>query len=107
MSHLLQDQRSLVMHRLIARRLRRDPQLRSAALENLHRWCGSGGEISESRRVAALEWQPLLEGPLPRLLQVMTTASDEGQRLRQSSPFAGEVFIRQPERLRVLRKQRA
>lgn len=107
MSHVLQDQRSLVMHRLIARRLRRDPQLRTAALENLRRWCGDGAESSESRSMAALEWQPLLEGPLPRLLQVMTAASAESQRLRQSSPFAGESFIRQPERLRVLRKNRA
>lgn len=107
MSHVLHDQRSLVMHRLIARRLRRDPALRGTALENLRRWCAGDVEVSASRRAAALEWRPLLEGPLPRLLHAMTAASPEGQRLRQSSPFAGEVFIRQPERLRVLRKHRA
>jgi hypothetical protein len=34
----------------------------------------------------------------------MTDQGEEGQRMRQSSPFAGEVFIRQAERIRVIEK---
>jgi hypothetical protein len=105
MSHIVHDKRSLLMHRLIARRLRREPALRSAALANLRRWT-EAADASESRRRAANEWLPLLEGPLDRLIMVMTERGERGQQLRQSSPFAGEAFIRQTERMRVLKKSR-
>lgn len=105
MSHTVHDKRSLLMHRLIARRLRREPTLRVLALTNLRRWTAAA-DASGSRCRAANEWLPLLEGSLDRLIMVMTERSDHGQELRQSSPFAGEGFIRQAERLRVLRKRR-
>ena len=105
MSHTVHDKRSLLMHRLIARRLRREPALRSVALANIRRW-SAADDTSESRCRAANKWLPLLEGPLDRLIMMMVETSERGQQLRQSSPFAGEVFIRQTERMRVLRKSR-
>lgn len=105
MSHAIHDKRSLLMHRLIARRLRRTPALRNVALENLRRWLSAPG-VSASRRAAIIEWQPLLEGPLSALIAVLTDSGEAGTRLRQSSPFAGEAFIRQAERLRVLARKR-
>lgn len=93
------------MHRLIARRLLREPALREMAIENIRRWT-SQKEISESRREAVLEWKPILEGPLERLIAVLKDGGEDGQRLRQSSPFAGEAFIRQSERMRVIQKKR-
>lgn len=106
MSHSVHDKRSLLMHRLIARRVKREPALRAGAMENIRHWMMNPG-ASESSREAMLEWIPLLEGPLERLVAAMTSSMENSQRLRQSSPFAGETFIRQTERLRVLKKHRS
>jgi hypothetical protein len=105
MSHAVHDKRSLLMHRLIARRLRHDPALRAVALENIQRW-NFRAESEGACFLSVSEWVPLLQGPLNRLLEVMTDPGDEGQRMRQSSPFAGEAFIHQAERMRVLKKAR-
>ncbi len=105
MSHFVHDRRSLVMHRLIARRLRRDPSLREGARRNIQRW-SANPSVSESSLVAMREWLPLLEGPMEALLSTMTGTDENGSRLRQSSPFAGEAFLKQQERMRVLRRVR-
>lgn len=80
---------ALDYHRLVAERLRADPDtvLREAR-ENLQRWLpiheGSGSEL------ALLEWQQLLDAKtVLELIAIILEDSEEGQRLRSSTPFAG------------------
>ena len=80
---------ALDYHRLVAERLQANPEavLRDAR-ENLQRWMpiheGSGSDL------ALLEWQQLLNTKtVPELLTIILEDSDEGQRLRSSTPFAG------------------
>lgn len=88
-THQFLDQLALAYHRVIADRLRASPkEILELAKENLARWVrvheGTG-------TVYALhEWQRLLETKtVPELVAIITEDSDEGQRLRQSTPFAG------------------
>jgi len=46
------------------------------------------------------EWERLLEGSLPDLLEALTSRSPRSRELRQNSPFAG--VLSNEERLRVL-----
>ena len=80
---------ALDYHRLVAERLQANPDavLRDAR-ENLQRWMpiheGTGSAL------ALLEWQQLLDTKtVPELLAIILDDSDEGQRLRSSTPFAG------------------
>ena len=80
---------ALDYHRLVAERLQADSEtvLRDAR-ENLKRWMpiheGTGSEL------ALLEWQQLLDTKtLSELITIILDDSDEGQRLRSSTPFAG------------------
>ena len=80
---------ALDYHRLVAERLQTNPEavLRDAR-ENLQRWMpiheGSGSDL------ALLEWQQLLNTKtITELIAIILDDSDEGQRLRSSTPFAG------------------
>jgi hypothetical protein len=81
------DMLSLVVHRLAAERLRSDPRLLEVAKTNLKNW------LRENPTVGAwLEWKEILETEsLENILKIITAATDEGQRLRSSSPFAGLI----------------
>ena len=47
------------------------------------------------------EWQEILgEADVDRLIEILTDTSDEGQRLRSSSPFVG--VLSPEERLEIL-----
>ncbi len=99
-SHEWIDQRSLALDRLIADKLERRPDLLQVAHQNLERW------ITESRGRplrAHLEWRDLLaRTPLPELLRLLRSETEEARRLRQSSPFAG--LLSPEERWRILRE---
>lgn len=93
---------ALDYHRLVAARLQADPAtvLREAR-ENLQRWLpvhkGSGSQL------ALLEWQQLLETKtVPELIAIITEDSEEGQRLRSSTPFAG--YLSDDESLALWRR---
>ena len=101
-SHQFIDQLALAYHREIAARLLAAPdEVLNRARSNLKRWM----KVHEGTgTVRALEeWQNLIDTlTLSDLIAKMTEDSDEGQRLRQSTPFAGvlseqerkEVFAR-------------
>ncbi|MBI1760806.1 MAG: hypothetical protein HYR56_05145 [Acidobacteria bacterium] len=95
---------ALDYHRLVAERLRTDPdKVLREARENLWRWlpvhAGSGSEL------ALLEWQQLLDTKtVPELIAIILEDSDEGQRLRSSTPFAGLLSL---EESRALWKRHA
>lgn len=78
---------SLLLHKLVAVRLRSNPGLIEKAKSNLRNW------LRKTPNVAAwLEWEEILEAKsLNEVLAILVSESDEGQRLRSSSPFAGII----------------
>ena len=83
--HALAEERSLALHRLVAARLREDPELVEAARERVHGWLR---ERSVAARWAR-EWLEILEGPLDAMAAVLTDPGEHSRQLRQTSPFAG------------------
>lgn len=98
-SQLFLDEFSLLLHQEIAERLRRNAsEILKIAEENLNRWLAAQGNVR-----ALLEWKNLLETSTPeKLAQIITQSSNEGQRLRSSSPFAG--VLSEIEREAIWRK---
>ena len=95
--HAWIDERSRALHAKIAEKLREQPALVSVADENLDRW-----ERLRGRDPALDEWRTLLSAtPLPDLLRLLTEESENADRLRQSSPFAG--ILTEQERTAVFR----
>ncbi|MEP7336129.1 MAG: hypothetical protein ABI977_00060 [Acidobacteriota bacterium] len=91
-SHQFLDQLNLAYHRKVVVRLLASPKaVLQTAFENLRRW----QKIHEGTTTAQAitEWKTLLETKsLSELAAILTEDSDEGQRLRQSSPFAGVLM---------------
>ncbi|MGH9947026.1 MAG: hypothetical protein ACRD6X_07510 [Pyrinomonadaceae bacterium] len=85
------DRYSLVLHRRVAEKLTSNPvKVLSTANENLERWLAKGSFAFGPERRALLEWKNILESSSPREIEsIITAITDEGQRLRSSSPFAG------------------
>jgi len=98
-SQLFLDEFSLLLHREIAARMRRNSrEILKIAKENLNRWIAAQGDVS-----ALLEWKDLLENNTPeKLARIITQKNGEGQRLRSSSPFAG--VLSESEREAIWRK---
>jgi hypothetical protein len=85
------DLYSLSLHRLVAEKLLQDPEkVLKIARENLSRWLASEGFAAGPERRALLEWVDILDNSSPKeIFKILTEESDEGQRLRSSTPFAG------------------
>jgi len=82
------EHRILLQHQVIARRLREDPRgVIAHARQNLARWASN--YVQEPAPGWMSEWRNLLEAPLDRLASTLVSDSEEGRRLRSSSPFAG------------------
>jgi hypothetical protein len=100
-SHQFIDYFALACHRAVAERLRREPEtIIKIARENLARWKASG--VFDKGEVLSLsEWEKILnESNVEELIAIITEDSDEGQRLRQSTPFAG--VLSEDGRLKIL-----
>jgi len=84
------------MHAVIAAKIEREPKLLDIARNNLKRWRArsKGGAAAWHQ-----EWCEILNRPWPEIAAIMTEPSEEGARLRQSSPFAGVLSA--AERRRV------
>lgn len=98
------ERRTLALHQAVAERLKADPDgVRRRARQNLEviRQADHGGHGALYNDA----WSDLLEGPLDRLLPVLTGTDAASRRLRQSSPFAG--ILSDEERLAILRRERA
>ena len=100
-SHAFLDEFALAYHRAVADRLRAEP---AAVLEharrNLDRWT-EGDAFGPGDLASLEEWRQILdEADVGRLIEIVTDASDEGQRLRSSSPFVGALSPE--ERLEIL-----
>ena len=84
------DLYSLMLHRLVAEKMLVDEEnVLQIARKNLNRWLSSESFVG-SERFALLEWQVILENSnSEEIRKIITQDTDEGQRLRSSSPFAG------------------
>jgi hypothetical protein len=90
MSHEVQDAVSLELARRIASGLPLHPEWLELAKANLARWSLQNQSAPSLLRCYA-EWRELLLRPVAEICSVLTAETDEGQRLRQNSPFAGIV----------------
>ncbi|MGE0087529.1 MAG: hypothetical protein AB7S75_24230 [Desulfococcaceae bacterium] len=80
------DERSKVLHREIARKLRNRPELWAVPKNNIRRW----KEERKSIMPSIMEWEHILnEYSRERILNVLESDSEESIRLRSSSPFTG------------------
>lgn len=95
--HELADQRSLLLHREVARRLRADATLADTARARVEAWARDGR--AQAAYVEA--WRSLFEAGLPAVLEALEDPSERGQALRQVSPFA--FVLRPRERWQLLR----
>jgi hypothetical protein len=70
------------------------------ARQNLNPWT-EGGAFGAGEQAALEEWREILRlADVDRLIEIITDASEEGQRLRSSSPFVGALSTE--ERLEIL-----
>ena len=78
-------ERSLALHREVAERLRRDPELLEAARERVERWLVEGSVHEEW----ATSWRSVIDAGLEAVIEVLTDIDPASHDLRQVSPFAG------------------
>ena len=81
------DARSLEMHRLVAAKMRREPELLDRVRRTLARWRHPGNPSRSEPYLA--EWDRLAASGLEPLLATAVEDSERATALRQCSPFAG------------------
>ena len=86
------DQRSLAMHRLVASRIFRDPELFQKARATLARWRAT---VSIASQPYLEEWECLMNQGIESCLAVAVEDSQRAAALRQSSPFSGVLSNRE------------
>jgi hypothetical protein len=85
-THQFLDDRSLARHRLVAQKIRRQPELFKLALTALARWRRTADPAS----LPYLDsWQSILDQGAEAALAVALERSERGNALRQCSPFVG------------------
>ena len=91
---------SLSLHRAIAEKMLTDSEgILKIARDNLERWLASPAFAVRGRR-ALLEWKEIIDNSAPEeIIRIITAETDEGQRLRSSSPFAGVLTDQERGRL--------
>ena len=95
-SHRLLEARSLAMHAVIARKIERDRKLLDIPRSNLQRWRGRwDGPVPAWYE----EWSQILRRPWSEIAAIITEPSEEGARLRQSTPFAGVLSVAERRRI--------
>ncbi|MBI3850221.1 MAG: hypothetical protein HY298_08015 [Verrucomicrobia bacterium] len=91
-SHQWIDLVDLALHRAMARKIRRDPKFFERARRNIAHWERMNRACPQSLR----EWKQILrEYDRSTVLRIMTRPDEEGNRLRQSSPFCGILTERE------------
>lgn len=88
MNHLEIDQVSLELARRVAERLRLRPQLLDLARANLARWMQQNAGSPSLLRCYS-EWEKILARPIEEICELLCSATESAQRLRQNSPFPG------------------
>ena len=88
MKHSETDQVSMELARRVAVRMRRQPEVVDFARANLARWSQQNSSAPSLLRCYA-EWQQILSRPVEEVCNLLCSDTDNAQRLRQNSPFAG------------------
>ncbi len=88
MKHVVIDQLSQALGVRVAERLRQHPELVDQARANLARWSRQNASATSLLRCYA-EWQEILARPVEEICALLCAETEEAQRLRQNSPFAG------------------
>ena len=90
----------LEYHRQVANRLLNSPEaVIERAQSNLERWMAAHEGTGSARTLE--EWKSLLTTKtIQELITIMTEDSDEGQRLRSSTPFTGILSPQERQELR-------
>jgi hypothetical protein len=96
--HELADRRSWLLHREVAKRLRSDASLLDRARDRVEEWA-KGGAVHPHYVEA---WRRVLEQGLEAVVSVLEDRGEQGQALRQASPFA--FVLRPAERWQILRE---
>ena len=89
-THQMAEERSLALHREVARRLREEPEVLEIARRRVRRWLADG---SAPGRWAA-RWAEILEGSTDEVARAITDTGPEARDLRQVTPFAGALDAR-------------
>lgn len=91
-SHQWIDLVDLAMHRAIARKIRKQPNLFHCARRTLARW----ERVKRACPPPLREWKQILDThDMNAVLRIITRTDDEGQRLRSTSPFCGVLTQRE------------
>ena len=88
MSHKTHDAVGLEIARQIAAGLAVHPEWIEIARSNLDRWSKLNTDAPGLLRCYE-EWRELLGRPTAEIARIFLAETDDGQRLRQNSPFAG------------------
>ena len=92
----------MAFHSAIAEKLRADPKLLEKVRDRLRRTL-SDERVSISTRDAYREWLEVIEQhSFAEVLSLLVDPGEEGNRLRQSTPFAG--ILSKAEREAITRK---
>ena len=97
----LEVERSLALHREVARRIEMDPEILDMARDRVRTWLEDGSV----HRLWAEAWRDVLKGNLEEVVALITDPGDCAHDLRQTSPFAGVLDPR--ARWNVLRRHSA
>jgi len=99
-THQKIDARSLMLHQAIAAKIDADATRAGLKLarENCRRW------QAQSPSRATAEWEAILKSDWRQVREILLQESEEGQRLRQSSPFTG---ILSPQERRTIFEEAA
>lgn len=100
-THRVAEERSLALHREVARRLEERPELLEIARARVEAWCREGGAAAPWAR----RWRELLSRPVDEVIAAITSEGEETRALRQCSPFAGIIDPR--TRWEILRRSAA
>ena len=93
-SHQWIDLVDLACHRAMARKIRRNPTLFDRARRNIARWT----KTNRGCPAPLAEWRRILRTKnMDAVLALMSRADEEGNRLRQASPFCGILTERERE----------
>ncbi len=94
MDHHFQDAISLELACRIATGLPDHPEWLELARGNLERWTSQNKDAPSLLRCYE-EWRELLARSVFEICAALTAQTDEGQRIRQNSPFAGVLSPRE------------
>ena len=97
--YLKSDFRSLDIHTLIADKIVHDPDLViNRAISNISRWKA----LNDTPQPYLDEWLEIINKGPEFLIEFLKSTSEDGQRLRSSSPFTG--ILSEQERLEIFNK---